>query len=293
MRIELATERARDAAAERRLADAGRADEAEDRALLVLLQLADGEVLEDALLDLLEAVVVLVEDLAHRGDVEVVRASGACHGRSRIQSRYVRTTVYSAEPTCIVRRRLSCFFATALGLGREVRLGDALLEAVEIALIAVVLAELFLDRLELLAEHVLALVLAHLLFDLGVDALAHLEDLELAREEAQHLADALLHVDRLEQLRLLLDRRVEVRGDEIGERARRLDRVDERARFARQLGHQLDDLLGDVAQAHRERLGLVVLDAGSSSRVTFALRYGAVCVTSSSRMRVRPCRMSE
>ena len=84
---ELAPERARDAAAERRLADAGRPDEAEDRALLVLLQLADGEVLEDALLDLLEAVVVLVEDLADRGDVEVVRASCCVHGRSRIQSR--------------------------------------------------------------------------------------------------------------------------------------------------------------------------------------------------------------
>ena len=142
------------------------------------------------------------------------------------------------------------------------RLRDALLEPVEIALIAVVLAELFLDRLELLAEDVLALVLAHLLFDLGVDALAHLEDLELAREQAQHLADALLDVDRLEQLRLLLDGRVEVRGDEIGERAGRLDRVDERARLARQLRHQLDDLLGDVAQAHRERLGLDVVDAG-------------------------------
>ena len=63
----------RDGAAERGLTDAGRAEEAEDRALLVLLQLADGEVLEDALLHLLEAVVVLVEDLAHRGDVEVVR----------------------------------------------------------------------------------------------------------------------------------------------------------------------------------------------------------------------------
>ena len=34
---------ARDRAAERRLADAGRADEAEDRALLVVAQLADGE----------------------------------------------------------------------------------------------------------------------------------------------------------------------------------------------------------------------------------------------------------
>jgi hypothetical protein len=62
-------------------------------------------------------------------------------------------------------------------------------------LVAVVLAELFLDGLELLAEHVLALVFAHLLLDLGVDALAHLEDLELPREQLEHLADAVLHVD--------------------------------------------------------------------------------------------------
>ena len=59
---ELAAERAGDAAAERGLADAGRSDEAEDRALHVGLQAADREVVEDAVLDLLEAVVVLVED---------------------------------------------------------------------------------------------------------------------------------------------------------------------------------------------------------------------------------------
>src|SRR5690606_13933010 len=58
--VELAPERASDGAAERGLTDTGRADEAEDRALLVLLELADGEVLDDALLDLLEAGVVLV-----------------------------------------------------------------------------------------------------------------------------------------------------------------------------------------------------------------------------------------
>src|SRR5207253_748530 len=67
--MEFPAERARDALAERRLADAGRTDEAEDGPLLVLLQLSDREVLEDALFHLLEAVVVLVEDLADRGDV--------------------------------------------------------------------------------------------------------------------------------------------------------------------------------------------------------------------------------
>jgi hypothetical protein len=98
------------------------------------------------------------------------------------------------------------------------------------------------------------------IFDLRVDTLAHLEDLELAREQAQHLADALLHVERLQQRGLLVDRCVEVGGDEVGQLARLLDGVDERARFARQLGHQLDDLLGDVAQAHGQRLRLDVVD---------------------------------
>ncbi len=83
--------------------------------------------------------------------------------------------------------------------------------------------------------------------------------------------------------------RVEVGGDEIGERAGRLDRVDERAGLARQLGHELDDLLGDVAQAHRQRLGLDVLGAWLLELADLrACRYGAFWVTASSRMRDQP-----
>ena len=70
---ELAVEGAGDGAAERGLADAGRSDEAEDRPLhLLAAQLAHGEVFEDALLDLLEVVVILVEDLAGAGEIVVV-----------------------------------------------------------------------------------------------------------------------------------------------------------------------------------------------------------------------------
>src|SRR6185369_6153650 len=57
--LELAVGRARDRAAERRLADPGWADETEDRAARVRLELAHGECLDDAGLDLLEPVVVL------------------------------------------------------------------------------------------------------------------------------------------------------------------------------------------------------------------------------------------
>jgi len=237
-----------------------RSDEAQDRSLLVLLELPDGEVLEDALLDLLEAVVILVEDLAHRGDVEVVRR-GVVPGQIEdpVEVRTDDGVLGGAD--LHVAQALELLLRDLLGLARELRLRDALLDTVEIALIAVVLAELLLDRLELLAKDVLALVLPHLLLDLGVDALAHLEDLELAREKAEHLTDALLRVDGLEQLRLLFDRSVEVRRHEVGERARRLDRVDERAGLARELRHELDDLLRDVAKAHAQRLGLVVVDA--------------------------------
>ena len=69
---ELAAHRPRDALAERGLANTGRADEGKDRAADLVGQGPDREVLEDPLLDLLEAVVVLIEDLGGRLDVELV-----------------------------------------------------------------------------------------------------------------------------------------------------------------------------------------------------------------------------
>ena len=67
---ELAAHGARDRLAERRLADAGRADETQDRRLALRRELAHREILDDAPLDLLEAVVVVVEDPPRLGDVD-------------------------------------------------------------------------------------------------------------------------------------------------------------------------------------------------------------------------------
>ena len=67
---ELAPGRLGDALAERRLAHAGRPDEAQDRALARRIELPHREVFEDALLDLLEPVVVVVEDAPRLGDVD-------------------------------------------------------------------------------------------------------------------------------------------------------------------------------------------------------------------------------
>src|SRR5207247_10728291 len=59
---ELASERLRDRLCERCLADAGRPDEAEDRALDLGMELANGQVLEDAILGALETGVIGIED---------------------------------------------------------------------------------------------------------------------------------------------------------------------------------------------------------------------------------------
>ncbi len=60
----------RDGLAERGLADAGRAHEAQDRRLALRGQLAHGQIFHDALLDLFEAEMVLLKYAARLGDID-------------------------------------------------------------------------------------------------------------------------------------------------------------------------------------------------------------------------------
>jgi hypothetical protein len=55
---------------------------------------------------------------------------------------------------------------------------------------------------------------------LGIDAFAHFQDLKLSREEPQNLANSLRDIDSLNELRLLLDRRIQIRRDQVGECSR-------------------------------------------------------------------------
>ena len=65
----------------------------------------------------------------------------------------------------------------------QLELGELLAQLLDLGLRRVALAELLLDRLELLAQHVLALGLVELGLHLGLDARAHGGDLELVRED--------------------------------------------------------------------------------------------------------------
>ena len=206
---ELAAQRPGDGPAERGLAHAGRPHQAEDRALLVGLQLAHRQVLEDALLHLLEVVVVAVEDVAGLGDVELVLGGdrpGQLHQPLEVgpgDGVLGRRRLHHLQAVELLQRDL-------LDVGRHLGVGDLLPEVVEVAAALVDLAQLFLDRLQLLAQDVLALVAPHLLLDLGVDLLAHLQHLVLARQELQHPAQARLEIEDLQHFLLLVDLDVQV-----------------------------------------------------------------------------------
>ena len=84
---ELAAGRLGDRHAERGLADAGRPDEAQDRALGILDQPAHRQEFEDALLDLLETVVIGFEHLLRRNCRSRISLDFFFHGTASSQSR--------------------------------------------------------------------------------------------------------------------------------------------------------------------------------------------------------------
>ena len=263
MRTNLRPMAVRDALAERRLADAWRSDEGEDWAADLVRQGAHREVLEDALLDLLEAVVVLVQDLRGLLEVEVVVGGDV--------PRQADQPVDVGPDDADLRRgrrdpahAVDLLDRPGLDLLGHARLLDLLAQLVDLGLLRVVLAQLALDGLELLAQDVLALGLVHLGLDLGLDLALQLEDLDLAAEEARDELQPLGDVDRLEQLLALLGGHVRAVGDHVGEQARLGDVARRDGGLRRHRRARLDVLLDLALDGAHQRLDLEA-GAGCSS----------------------------
>ena len=213
-----------------RLADAGRADEQEDRRADLLGQLAHGHVLDDALLRLLEAPVILVEDLLGLVEVEVVIGLDA--------PRQAHQPVDVGADDALLGRcardpgeAVDLLEGLLLDLVGHRRLLDLLAQLGRLGDGGVVLAQLLLDRLHLLAQDVLALGLVHLGLDLGLDAALELEHLDLLGEEGRCQPQPIGDVDRLEQLLALLGRHLRA----VGGHVRQQSAVDDVARRDRHL----------------------------------------------------------
>ncbi len=279
---ELAVERARDRLADGRLARSRRADEREDRARALVLgdaallaELAHGQVLDDALLHVVEARVVGVEHLARvRGIEPLLRADAPRHGEQPVEVRpdHRRLAGGVAHPFQPVELALSLLADVVGHVGRR----D--LVAVLLDHRALVLTELLADRVHLLAEEVVALLLLRAGLDVLANAPPNLELGEPLALEPHGELEPFDDVDGLEQLHLLLEGEVGGVAGGVGERTGLAHRAHEGG-DALVGAAQLEDLLDDGAVLDLElarlrrgrRLVRVLLDLDAQPAARFRL----------------------
>ena len=237
---ELAAHGAGDRLAERGLADAGRPDEAQDRRLAFGRQLAHRQILDDALLDLLQAVVIRIEDAACLGDVDVLRL-----GRRPGQ---LDQRVEVGADHAVFGRRLGRTHQAAqflarrgLDLGRHPGLDDRLLEVGQVLLVGAFVAQLALDGSHLLAQQHLALARVERGLGLPADLGRQAQDFQAMGQKLGNLVEPRHQVGGLEDVLLLRRRGVEIGDGEVGQHAGRAGRLHGLAQLRRHARQQVED----------------------------------------------------
>ncbi len=274
---ELATHGSGDADAQAGLAHSGRPHEAEDHAfplpadlvpqILLFLrrftlalgpQLAHGQVLQDALLDLLQAVVVLVQDPAGVFDVQVVRCGhlpGQAHHQVQVGLDDAVLRGLDGHASHAVQLPESLLFGL---LGHAGRL-DALLQLADLRGLLVLLAQLLLDGLELLSQIELPLHPLHLALGLGLDLAAQLHDLHLLVQELDQEQELVLDAVQLQDLLGVLDAQADAAGHQVGQLAGVLHVGGHHRQLVRHAAVQLHQPLEEVLDRSGQGLGLQVL----------------------------------
>src|SRR4029079_1833078 len=239
-----ATRRIGNRFAKRSLADAGRTDEAQNGPFQLIRTRLYGEVLEDALLDLVEAIVLLIEDRLRFRDVLLDLALEAPWDREQPieivahDRRFGRHRRHLLE-LLQLRQRL------VLGLFRQLRILDFLLELGDVvALVGV--AKFLLNGLHLLIQIVLALRLLHLALDARTDLSLDLKDRDFAFHQRIDALEPLGNAGGLQHVLLVGNLHGEVRRDRVGEFGVVLDLAD----VAQDLG---GDLLVELHVAFKLR----------------------------------------
>ncbi|MNZ33443.1 hypothetical protein D3C78_507890 [compost metagenome] len=254
---ELAVCGASDGLGQGSLADAGRADQAEHRALDLLHPLLHGEVFEDALLHLLQPVVIGVEDVLGLGQVQANLAFGlprhidqpidvgTHHGRFGGHRRHLLELVQ---------------FGIGLGQGFLGQSGvvDTLLQLLDFVVALVDITQFLLNGLHLLIQIVLTLAALHLLLDAAADALLDLQQVDFGIQQRQDVLDALGKLGQLEDFLLLFDLQRHVGGHGVHQAARFVDAVQRGQHLGRHLLAQLDILFELAEQAANEYFGFAL-----------------------------------
>ena len=271
---ELAPGRPGDALAERGLANAGRTDEAKDRALARRIELAHREVLEDAPLDLVEPVMVVIEDAACLRDVDLgcrVGGPGQLDQPFEIRAhhRILAGAFGHALQALQLLSRVLFHFVGHLGFG------DGRLQFGDLRRALVTFTQLLLDRAHLLAQQVLAIHVANRLLGALVDFARDLEHFDAARQELEQLVQPRLEVEGFQQRLLFLGTDVHQTGDQVREARGTLDALQRDDHLFGDLRQQLQDfdrtLLQVVGAAFDIRVGPIglvdELDACDGKRI--------------------------
>ena len=189
------------------------------------LKLAHGEELEDAVLDVLEPIVVFGEHVRRGLQVDLVFGA--------VVPGQLRDPLEVGADDLVFRRlgvgapqALEFPFDLDAGVVGEPQRLDPLAQIVQFGLLVLV-AELATDLLHLFAKQHLALPLAQLLLHPGLDFLLRAEPHQLALHRDERLTHAVLVVEHLEQPLFLRGLQVQVEGHQIRERARLVDALDE------------------------------------------------------------------
>ena len=234
---ELPVHGTRDRLSQRRLADAGRSDEAENGSLdrrrrrRGPLQFLDGEIFDDAFFDLAEVVVILVEHRARGDRIEAIlgedRPRDVQHPIDVRAEHLVfgRRGRHPLQPIDFALRRPGHRFG-------QLRVDQAPADLLDVGLLA--FAELRLYRLQLLPQVVLALGVGHLLLRGRFDLALHLEQRDLAVHRAGHRLQLRQQIVGLENLLLLFRAHVEQAREQIDEPQRVVDAGDQAAQFLRE-----------------------------------------------------------
>ena len=206
-----------------RLAHAGRPHKDEDRPLAVVLELADGQVLQNALLHVLKPVVVAVQYFLgllqavtfHR---PVVPRQGA--DQLQVVPAGHIVGVVGVGQVELLKLPLQGLLNLA-GKVEGLYLGLELLVVARLGVGGY--SQFLLYALELLAQEVVPLVLLHLVVYLGLNLLLDAEDFLLLLDVDENLIHPLADVQNLKHLLLLVLLDVQDGGDEIRDFARMVD----------------------------------------------------------------------
>ena len=186
--------------------------------MLALGQLVDGEELEHAILHVTEPVVILVEDSRRVLDVELLLGALAPRqlgDRLEVGADHLRLHRLAAgarQP----RPLAGDLLAGLVGKRQFVEPG---LEILQRGIATILVAELLLDRAQLLAQVRLALAAAQLVLDLRLDLLLCRHHVELALHVDEDAAQPVIHRERLEHALGIAGGDLEVGRHEIREPA--------------------------------------------------------------------------